>query len=123
MLKNKWYLFLFNLLLSLILYLIFADEYNLLHYINILFYIGFIYTLICLIQYTMKGGFFDGITFGFRRFHHNLFNRDDYLEEWREKPLPSEKVQPSVYHLIIFQSVSLILVLVLLLIIYYFALH
>jgi hypothetical protein len=119
MLKSKWFLFLFNLLLSLILYLVFADEYNLLHYINIFFYIGFTYVFVFLIQYTIKGGFFDGITFGFRRFHHSLFNRDDYLEEWREKPLPSEKVQPNVYQLIIFQSVGLILVLVFLLIIYY----
>jgi Domain of unknown function (DUF3899) len=122
MLKKKWILFLFNLLVSFIFFLIFADEYNLFHYINILFYFGFIYALIFLIQYTMKGGFFDGITFGFRRFHHNLFNRDDYLEEWREKPLPSEKVQPSVYQVIIFQSVGLLFLLIILLFFYYFIL-
>jgi hypothetical protein len=122
MLKKKWILFLFNLLVSFIFFLIFADEYNLFHYINILFYFGFIYALIFLIQYTMKGGFFDGITFGFRRFHHNLFNRDDYLEEWREKPLPSEKVQPSVYQVIIFQSVGLLFLLIILLFFYYFLL-
>jgi hypothetical protein len=122
MLKKNWSLFLLNILLSFILFFISADEYNLLHYINKLFYICFLYVLIFLLQYTMKGGFFDGITFGFRRFHHNLFNKDDYLEEWRDKPLPSEKVQPSVYYMMIFQSISLILVLLLLLGIYYFVL-
>jgi len=70
----------------------------------------------------MKGGFFDGITFGFRRFHHKLLNKNDYMEEWRDKPLPSEKIKPSVYHNIIFQSISLILVLILLLGLYYFVL-
>jgi len=121
MFKKNWSLFLLNLLLSIILFFIFADEYTLLHYINMLFYICFLYVIIFLIQYTMKGGFFDGITFGFRRFHHNLFNKNDYLEEWRDKPLPSEKIQPSVYQIIIFQSISLILVLLLLLGLYYFA--
>jgi Domain of unknown function (DUF3899) len=122
MFKKNGSLFLLNILLTFIFFFIFADEYSLLHYINMLFYICFLYVVIFLIQYTMKGGFFDGITFGFRRFHHNLFNKDDYLEEWRDKPLPSEKVQPSVYHMMVFQSISLILVLILLLGLYYFVL-
>ncbi|MBY0097526.1 DUF3899 domain-containing protein [Mesobacillus maritimus] len=122
MFKRNWSLFLINILLSFIFFFISADEYTLLHYINMVFYICFLYVIIFLIQYTMKGGFFDGITFGFRRFHHKLFNKNDYMEEWRDKPLPSEKIQPSVYHMIIFQSISLILVLILLLGLYYFVL-
>ncbi len=120
MLKNKWVLFLLNILFSLFLFLILANEHNLLHYINTLFYVCFFYILLFLLQYTMKSGFFDGITFGFRRFNHIIFKRNDYLEEWREKPLPSEKINRSSYRTFMFLAVNLSLVLVLLLFWYYF---
>lgn len=122
MLKNKWVLFVLNILFSLILFLILANEPNILQYINTLFYLCFFYILLFLIQYTMKSGFFDGITFGFRRFNHIVFKRNDYLEEWRDKPLPSEKINHSSYRIIMFQGVSLILVLIMLIFMYYFLL-
>ncbi|MBM4761645.1 DUF3899 domain-containing protein [Bacillus sp. B15-48] len=119
MLKNKWTFLLINIVGVTVLFLLFASEYTLLHYINSLFYISFIYVMLFLVMYTTKGGFFDGVTFGFRRFHHVVIKREDYLEEWREKPLPSEKVATHLYPLIKFQSFSLFFCLLGLLIIYY----
>jgi hypothetical protein len=70
-------------------------------------------------MYTIKGGFFDGVTFGFRRFNSIMFKRDDYLEEWRDKPLPSEKFNASLYQRIKFQATSLLLLLIIMISLYY----
>jgi hypothetical protein len=77
------------------------------------------YLLVVLLMYTVRGGFFDGVTYGFRRFNSEYIKRNDYLEEWREKPLPSEKFNSSFYQVIKFQGISLFIVLVFLLGIYY----
>ncbi|MEH7176317.1 DUF3899 domain-containing protein [Neobacillus vireti] len=119
MFKNKWKFFSLNLLLTLLIFFIFSADYNLLNFINSLFYISIIYFTTVLLMYTIKGGFFDGVTFGFRRFNSIMFKRNDYLEEWREKPLPSEKFNSSLYQRIKFQAVSLLILLILLLFIYY----
>jgi hypothetical protein len=70
-------------------------------------------------MYTIKGGFFDGVTYGFRRFNSIMFKRDDYLEEWREKSLPSEKFNASLYQRIKFQAASLLLLLIIMISLYY----
>ncbi|MCM3588187.1 DUF3899 domain-containing protein [Mesobacillus maritimus] len=119
MFYNKWLFLLLNLLLSFVFFLILADEYTFVHYINTLFYFAFLYLLYFLLQYTKKGGFFDGVTFGFRRFHHTFIKRDDYLEEWKEKPLPSQKVGSKRYEVVRFQSLGLIGLLCILLFVYY----
>lgn len=119
MIKNKWVLLLINILATIIFFLIFASDYNLLHYINSLFYLCFIYLLVVLLMYTIKGGFFDGVTFGFRRFNSVFIKRDDYLEEWRDKPLPSEKFNPSLYQVLKFQGFALFVLLLFLIAIYY----
>ena len=119
MLKNNWNFLLLNLILSVLCFLIFAPDYILLHYLNTLFYICLFYLILYLLMYTIKGGFFDGVTFGFRRFH-SLFSRDkDSLDDWKEKPLPSEKYSHTLYQMIKFQSLFLLLLLLLLLIVFY----
>jgi hypothetical protein len=70
-------------------------------------------------MYTAKGGFFDGVTFGFRRFNTLMFKKNDYLEEWRNKPLPSEKFNASLYHRLKFQAILLLVLLIILLVLYY----
>ena len=70
-------------------------------------------------MYTIKGGFFDGVTFGFRRFNSVFIKRNDYLEEWREKPLPSEKFNSSLYQVLKFQGLALFILLLILIGIYY----
>ena len=119
MFKNKWVLLLVNILVTSIFFLFFATDYNLLHFINTLFYLCFLYLLIVLLMYTVRGGFFDGVTFGFRRFNSIFIKRDDYLEEWREKPLPSEKFNSSLYQVLKFQGLSLFILLFILIGIYY----
>ena len=119
MFKNKWKFLLFNLLLTLLVFFIFSSTYILLNIINTLFYFSAFYLITVLLMYTIKGGFFDGVTFGFRRFNSIMFKRNDYLEEWREKPLPSEKFNPSLYQSFKFQAVSLLILLIILLFLYY----
>ncbi|SEN43872.1 protein of unknown function [Mesobacillus persicus] len=119
MLNKKSTVLMGNLLLISILFLIFAPEYTLLHYINALFYITIFYLILFLVMYTIKGGFFDGVTFGFRRFNHVMFNRNDHLEEWRDKPLPSERIGVGLYPIIKVQTIGLILLLSILLIVWF----
>lgn len=120
MLNKKTTVLLGNLFLTTILFLTFSPEYTLLHYINALFYITIFYLILFLIMYTIKGGFFDGVTFGFRRFNHVMFNRGDHLEEWRDKPLPSEKVGGGLFSVIKVQTIGLILLLSILLIVWFY---
>jgi Domain of unknown function (DUF3899) len=119
MYKKKWLFLLVNILLTFTFFFIFASDYNLMQYINSLFYLSFFYLIIVLLMYTIRGGFFDGVTFGFRRFNHLMFKRNDYLEEWREKPLPSENFNAGIYQSLKFQGIALFVLLLILLILYY----
>ncbi|MDQ0974326.1 hypothetical protein QFZ31_004204 [Neobacillus niacini] len=119
MFKNKWKFLLLNLFICLLVFLIFSSAYNLLNFINSVFYLSFFYLITVLFMYTAKGGFFDGVTFGFRRFNTLMFKKNDYLESWRDKPLPSEKFNASLYQRLKFQSISLLVFLVILLVLYY----
>ncbi|GAA0421282.1 hypothetical protein GCM10008934_09770 [Virgibacillus salarius] len=110
--------FLLTICLTLVIFLIFAPSYNLVNFINALFYVFLLLLVITLFIYTKKGGFFDGVTFGFRRFLSMMSN--DYMEEWKEKPAPSEKVNPSFYKIMQFQTITTFVLLGLLLIIYYY---
>ena len=117
--KNKWFIFLINWIISIVIFLINTTNYTLLDYINSLFYLTLFYLLVYLFMYTMKGGFFDGVTFGFRRFNHVILKQTDHLEEWRDKPLPSEQLNSTFYTIIKFQVVALMALLVLLLALFY----
>ena len=119
MFKNKWTGLLLNFILTIVIFFIFSSTYNLLNFINALFYLNLLYLIIVLLMYTIKGGFFDGVTYGFRKFNSMMFKPNDYLEEWREKPLPSEKHNASLYQRLKFQAISLLGLLILLLFIYY----
>jgi hypothetical protein len=119
MFKNKWKFLVINILLTCLFFLIFASDYNLLHFINSLFYLCFVYLIVVLFMYTSKGGFFDGVTFGFRRFKSIMFTRNGYLEEYLDKPLPSENFNASIYQSLKFQAISLFVLLILLLFLYY----
>lgn len=118
LLKNKWFLLTFNILLTGLLFFLSSSNYELANYINIVFYVCFFYILLGLVIYTIKGGFYDGVTFGFRRFRA-LMSKSDYMDEWQEKPLPSKRVNMGFYTMVKFQSICLIILLVLLLSIYY----
>ncbi|RDW20447.1 DUF3899 domain-containing protein [Oceanobacillus chungangensis] len=118
--KNNQYLYLaINLVFASIAFLIFSKQYNFTDFINTLFYISFFYIVIGLFMYIKRGAFFDGITFGFRRFRSVMSRNPDYLEEWKEKPLPSEKKNENFYRFIKFQGISLLIILIILMVIYY----
>nr|WP_309101852.1 DUF3899 domain-containing protein [Fredinandcohnia onubensis] len=119
MFKNKWKFFILNLFITLLIFFIFSSAYNLLNFINSVFYLSFFYLITVLFMYTTKGGFFDGVTFGFRRFNSLMFKRNDYLEEWRDKPLPSEKFNASLYQRLKFQTICMLVLLIVLLVLYY----
>jgi len=119
MYKNNWMILLINKLITTIFFLIYSPSYTILYYINSLFYLSLLYLIVFLFMYTTKGGFFDGVTFGFRRFNHIILKQNDYLEEWREKPLPSEKINMNFYQTLKFQALALFVLLSLLLVLYY----
>lgn len=119
MFANKWKFLFLNILLTLLIFLISSSDYNLLNFINSLFYLSIVYLMTVLLMYTIKGGFFDGVTFGFRRFNSIMFKRNDYLEEWREKPLPSEKFNASLYQRLKFQAIVLGVLLIVFIFVYY----
>lgn len=117
--KNEWIFLLCNIALSILLFLFLIADYTFVNYINVLFYISFIYILTASLLFVIKGKFIDGITYGFRRFRDTMSNQQDYLEEWKERPFLSEKINAGFQRAISFQAWALLLVLIVLLIIYY----
>ncbi|WP_400244360.1 DUF3899 domain-containing protein [Niallia sp. JL1B1071] len=117
--NKKWSVLLINIFITGILFFIFSSEYSFVHYINTVFYLSFFYIVVFLFLYIAKGGFFDGVTFSFRRFHHVILKNDDYLEEWKEKPLPSQKFNKRLYAALKFQALLLLIYLLILLFIHY----
>jgi len=114
--NKKIYYFGVSILFILLVFLL-LGEYNLTGFINAVFYISLAYLIVVLFLYTVRGGFYDGVTFSFRRFRA-IMSRD-YLEEWKEKPLPSEKNNDNFYSLMKYQLFFLLLLFSILLVIYY----
>ncbi|SFJ65585.1 protein of unknown function [Halobacillus dabanensis] len=117
--KNKWFMVIMNITLVSLLFIVLAPDYNLLHYINQLFYFAYFYIFIGIIMWVVKGGFFDGITYGFRRFSNRMSKNKDYLDDWKEKPLPSKTINKSLPGFFIFHGIVLSIGLIVLLFIYY----
>ncbi|WP_170287622.1 DUF3899 domain-containing protein [Aquibacillus halophilus] len=100
------------------IFLFSAPDLNLHHYINVIFYISFSYLVVWLLSYIIKGRFFDGVVYGFRRFGGRITNKD-LLDEWADKPNPSDRISTSFLALILFQGLVLTLVMISLLFFYY----
>nr|WP_255639786.1 DUF3899 domain-containing protein [Aquibacillus saliphilus] len=83
-----------------------------------MFYIAFIYLIVWLISFIIKGRFFDGIVYGFRRVGGRMFNKD-LLDEWADKPKPSERVTANFLSVILIQGLLLTGIMIGLLIIFY----
>ncbi|TFJ93461.1 DUF3899 domain-containing protein [Lentibacillus salicampi] len=119
MLKTNLYILMANIGLIISFFYWSASEFTLLQFLNTTFYVVLIYMIISLVTYTIKGGFYDGVTFGFRRFRSVMSKDGDPLEEWREKPAPSARVNSTFYRIVRFQWVALLLLLLILILIYY----
>ncbi|MDC3417209.1 DUF3899 domain-containing protein [Aquibacillus salsiterrae] len=114
--QNKW-LFLSANLLGIILYTLVVGNNLLLSMINTLFYVGFFYLTCSLLMFTIKGKFFDGIVYGFRKVAAS-FSRPVFDEE-ENKPQPSERISKPVLTFFLFQGTFLTIIMVILLTIYY----
>ncbi|WP_217587914.1 DUF3899 domain-containing protein [Lentibacillus saliphilus] len=117
-LKNKWFMLIMNLLASIILFVI-SSNFSLVNYVNILFYLTFIYIILWLVLFISKGGFFNGITFGFRKFR-SIFQKDrDLLKEMDNKEDLSDRVNLNFYEHMRFHALSLSFITIVLLLVYY----
>ena len=120
-LKNKWFLLLLNIILSFVLFLVFAPQYRFIHFINSSFYVTGVYLLLFIFLFITNGRFFDGLVFGVRRFRRSKSKSEpkDFLNESRAKRLPSEMINQSFYFFILFQGSAMLVMQIILLTIYY----
>lgn len=119
-LPNKWIFLLLNYGMITILFLIFTTEYTLEHFINIVFYVFLVCSIVMLFLYIKKGGFFDGLAFSFSRFKSVVSKDVSKIDSWKEKPPPSKKVNKKIYTILPFQLLWQFILLSVLLLIYYF---
>ncbi|WP_173916948.1 DUF3899 domain-containing protein [Halobacillus sp. Marseille-Q1614] len=122
--RNKWGFLAINFVVLLLYFLIFSPAYSLLHFIDLLFYLCFFYLFIGLILWIIKGGFFDAITYSFRRVSNRIGKNKDYMEDiddFEEKPLPSQMFKRNVVRFFLFQGISLLAGMAVLLVVYYMA--
>ncbi len=74
--------------------------------------------MLWLLSFILKGRFFDGIVYGFRRFGARVVKKD-LLDEWADKTLPSERISTNYLSFIFFQGIVLTTVMIVLLLIFY----
>ncbi|ASN03968.1 DUF3899 domain-containing protein [Virgibacillus necropolis] len=117
--KNKWIFLLINIFVGTILFLTSAPVYNLRHFIDSLFYVTLAYFILMLFLFIIKGRFFDGISWSFRRFRSVMSKKRDYLVELGDTPMPSDRISIPFYRFIAFQTFALLVTLTLLLVVYY----
>lgn len=119
LLRNKWMTLLVNILIVTLLFTIVAPAYDLFHYINSLFYIAYFYLFVGILLWVIRGGFFDAITYSFRRFYNRVSKQKDYMDDWQKKPLPSQTIEKSWLSFFMFNGGMLMVGLLGLLAIYY----
>ena len=113
--KNKLFsLTMGTLLVTLILSLLFYQEISLLHFINISFYFCYAYISIGLLLYIVNNGFFDGISYSFRK----IFRRN-HMEDEKEEIVPLSEMVTVPHSLLLKSGVILIFVMCISLIFYY----
>ncbi|MFG6149460.1 DUF3899 domain-containing protein [Halobacillus sp. B23F22_1] len=117
--RNKWGFVAINLLLISLIFSLLAPAYDLVTFIDLLFYLCFFYLFIGLLLWIIKGGFFDAITYSFRKVTNRVAKNKDYLDDFEDKPLPSQMFKRKFVHFFLFQGAILLIALLLLLIVYY----
>lgn len=118
--RNKWMMLAVNIVFVTLLFVVLAPVYDLHHYINQLFYIAYFYLFVGILLWVIRGGFFDAITYSFRRFSNRVSKQKDYMDDWEEKPLPSQTVEQSWLKFFLFHGSSLTIGLLVLLAFYYY---
>ena len=102
-----------TLLLTIILSLLFYREISLLHFINISFYFCYAYISIGILLFIVNKGFFDGISYSFRR----LLRRNNKEEESEITPLSEIVAIP--HSLLLKSGIILVFIMCIGLVIYY----
>lgn len=119
--KLNLFVFATNLIAAGLLLFIFSPDFGLLNVINYVFYVGLFYLIIFIAAFVMRGGFFDAITHSFRKVAHRLAPSRPSTQGWEQRLAPSEVVQASFFRVLFFQTISLIVLDLLLLAVYYSA--
>ncbi|MCA0983810.1 DUF3899 domain-containing protein [Halobacillus yeomjeoni] len=119
LMRNKWMMLTFNVGIVTLLFAVLAPVYDLFHYINQLFYIAYFYLFVGILLWVIRGGFFDAITYSFRRFTNRVSKQKDYMDDWKEKPMPSETVEKSWLKFFLFHGGLLTIGVLTLLVVYY----
>ncbi|MDX6154371.1 DUF3899 domain-containing protein [Marinococcus sp. PL1-022] len=119
--KLNLFVFAANLIAAGLLLFIFSPAFGLLNMINYVFYVGLFYLIIFIAAFVMRGGFFDAITHSFRKVAHRLAPSRPSNQGWEQRLAPSEVIQTSFFRVLFFQTVSLIVLDLLLLAVYYAA--
>ncbi|WP_082234652.1 DUF3899 domain-containing protein [Halobacillus massiliensis] len=120
--RNKWGFLATNFTALVLYFLIFSPAQSMLHFIDLLFYLCFFYLFIGLILWIVKGGFFDAVTYSFRKTSSKIGKNKDYMEDiddFEEKPLPSQLFNRNVVRFFLFQGAFLLAGMFFLLVIYY----
>ncbi|MFC7321211.1 DUF3899 domain-containing protein [Halobacillus campisalis] len=120
LLQNKWVFTVINFVLIAFIFLLFSSSYELVELIDILFYFCFFYLFIGLLLWIIKGGFFDAITYSFRRVANRTTKNSDYMDDFEEKPLPSKFFKRKNVNFFLFQGSAMLLTLLILLAAYYY---
>lgn len=117
--KNFGFYFSIQIFLILVGFIAFSPGYHFVDFINVVFIISFVYLILTLFLYTKRGGFYDGIAFGFRKFRSLMAKERDELEEWKYKALPSQNVSGRLYNIVKVQTIALLTLLFILMLFYY----
>ncbi|WP_228409596.1 DUF3899 domain-containing protein [Radiobacillus deserti] len=88
-------------------------------YIDAIFSLSLLYIMFALFLFILRGRFFDGVTYGFRRFIHRMGKNKDLLDEFEKKPLPSDMINMNFYKAIVYQATLTAIVVGSLLCLYY----
>ena len=116
----RWILLGVNIALLTIGSIIFSGNLTIVSFVNSLFFVSFTYLIIWLFLLTVRGGFYEGITYSFRRFYYVRSRNKDYEVEWNKKASPSGSVGGPLYQYVRFQAHSLLFVFFTVFLIYYF---
>ena len=103
-----------TLLVTLILSLLLHKEISLLHFINISFYFCYTYISIGLLIYVVNNGFFDGISYSFRK----IFRRNNNEDE-AEEIVPLSEMVTIPHSLLLKSGVILVFIICISLVLYY----
>ncbi|WP_162632564.1 DUF3899 domain-containing protein [Paraliobacillus zengyii] len=117
--RNTFFQLLINLFVTFLIFLLFSPSLRLIYYIDIIFYFSLTYLLCWMIFFTIKGRFFDGVIYGFRKVGNGVLRKLAF-DDWEDKPMPSAKVGDSFLAFLLKQGLYLLIIMFILLIIYYF---